>query len=236
MVDEQQPGINGRKPTMDFLDRRVTPRGVLPRHLQTWAMLAVAGAMLLVILVTGHPNAPRPRGAGALPLASPSALPPDRLRRYQEQLTQEEARLRHELDEAQTQAQAQTDAQAQAEAQARANGTAMPGTSPGRGQAQPDPIAEERRRREYTSLFAESLVLTRRSNVSSQLPAHSSDQPAPNTQHAAPSTEPPHPAQSNPHRALTTQHPARSTPHPARSTPHPALTTHHPAPSWRERS
>ena len=43
----------------DLIDRRVTPRGVLPRHLQTWAMLAIAGAMLLVIVVTGRPNAPR---------------------------------------------------------------------------------------------------------------------------------------------------------------------------------
>jgi type IV secretion system protein VirB10 len=127
-------------------DERVKPRGVLPRHIQTWAMVAVAGAMLLVILITGRPNAPRRPADATAPSAAASTLPPDRLRRYQEQLTEQEARLRRELADAQAAAAASPQAPASA-----------PGTVPA------DPIAEERRRREYASLFAESVAFTRRS-------------------------------------------------------------------------
>jgi type IV secretion system protein VirB10 len=108
-------------------------------------MVAVAGAMLVVIVVTGRPNAPRrPAGAASSP-ATASALPPDRLRRYQEQLTEQEARLRKELADAQ--------ASTAATSQMPAPSTAGPQT---------DPIADERRRREYASLFAESVAFTRR--------------------------------------------------------------------------
>lgn len=126
-------------------DHRITPRGVLPRHLQTWAMVAVAGAMLVVIVVTGRPTAPRrPADASSSP-ATASALPPDRLRRYQEQLTEQEARLRKEL------------------ADAQASAVSTPETpAPTPAGPQTDPIADERRRREYASLFAESVAFTRR--------------------------------------------------------------------------
>jgi type IV secretion system protein VirB10 len=174
----------------DLIDRRVTPRGVLPRHLQTWAMLAIAGAMLLVIVVTGRPNAPRRPADATTPLASLSALPPDRLRRYQEELTQEEARLRQELDETQAQAKAQD------QAAAAANQQAAP---PARAAGQPDSIAEERRRREYTSLFAESVVLSRRPVSSSQSPASSAQLPVSSSQLPVSSAELP-----------ATQHPAHS--------------------------
>lgn len=127
-------------------DHRVKPRGVLPRRIQAWAMVAVAGAMLLVIVVTGRSNAPR---RAADPSASPknaSALPPDRLRRYQEQLSEQEARLRKEL------------AEAQANAAATAPSSSVTNGEPPRT----DPLADERRRREYASLFAESVAFTRR--------------------------------------------------------------------------
>jgi type IV secretory pathway VirB10-like protein len=126
-------------------DHRVTPRGVLPRNVQTWAMVAVAGAMLLVIVITGRPNAPRRPADAASSPATASALPPDRLRRYQEQLTEQEARLRKEL----------------ADAQASAAAT-PPVPAPTTAGPQTDPLADERRRREYASLFAESVAFTRR--------------------------------------------------------------------------
>ena len=34
-------------------DRRVAPRGVLPRNLQTWLMAGLAGGIVLVILLVG---------------------------------------------------------------------------------------------------------------------------------------------------------------------------------------
>lgn len=129
-----------------ILDRRVKPRGVLPRRLQTWAMLIVAGAMLLVIVLTGRSSAPRRTSEVTAPAANPSALPPDRLRRYQEELARQEARLKQEI----------------AEAQAAALPATPPGNLPSPEQTQPDPLAEERRRREYASLFADTVAFTRR--------------------------------------------------------------------------
>jgi type IV secretion system protein TrbI len=125
------------------VDRRPVPRGVLPRGVQTWLMVAVAVGILLIIFVTGHPEpavAPRPNsGAAQVPSS-------DRVRDYQERLRM--------LDE-------------QAARQARESINKEPPQDEPRGaedqrQRQPDPIAEERRRREYESLFAGNVVITRR--------------------------------------------------------------------------
>jgi type IV secretion system protein TrbI len=125
------------------LDRRVRPQGALPRHLQTWLMVGLAVIMLAIILVTGHPTAPKRADA---PVGQPSsALNPERLRNYQEQLAQQEMRLRQEL----------------AETQAAA---AVTGSAPTQSkETQPvDSMVEEQRRRAYSSLFADNLAYTRR--------------------------------------------------------------------------
>ena len=86
------------------MDRRVRPHGLLPRHLQTWLMVGLAIVMLVIIVVTGHPSPPKRPDT---PTARPSsALNPERLRNYQEQLAQQEARLRQELAETQAAAAA----------------------------------------------------------------------------------------------------------------------------------
>jgi type IV secretion system protein TrbI len=128
------------------LDRRVRPQGALPRHLQTWLMVGLAVIMLAIILVTGHPTAPKRTD---VPAGQPSnALNPERLRNYQEQLAQQEMRLRQEL----------------AETQAAA---AVSGSGPAQSkETQPvDPMVEEQRRRAYSSLFADNLAYTRRSGA-----------------------------------------------------------------------
>lgn len=129
--------------TAPVVDRRPVPRGVLPRGVQTWLMVAVAVGVLLIILVTGHPEpsvTPRPNPGGA---STPNS---DRVRDYQERLRM--------LDE-------------QAARQARESiGTDPPQSAPRdaqqENQSPPDPIAEERRRREYESLFAGNVVISRR--------------------------------------------------------------------------
>jgi type IV secretion system protein TrbI len=133
-------------PRDTILDRRVKPRGVLPRRLQTWATLIVAAAMLLVIVLTGRSSAPRRNVDATAPATNPSALSPERLRRYQEELARQEARLKQEMAEAQAAALAVTPAN----------------NLPSPEQTQPDPLAEERRRREYASLFADTVAFTRR--------------------------------------------------------------------------
>ena len=41
--------------TTPVTDRRLPPRGVLPRHAQTWLMMALAIGILGIIVFTGDP-------------------------------------------------------------------------------------------------------------------------------------------------------------------------------------
>jgi len=122
-------------------DRRPVPRGVLPRGVQTWIMAGVAAGMLAIMLIVGRPDAPPRPAQAATPAQAPSA---DRVRDYQDRLR---------LLEAQALREAQTAGVTQPEPAPYAD------TAPAPVQ---DPIAEERKRREYESLFASNVVLSRR--------------------------------------------------------------------------
>ena len=128
------------------------PRGVLPRGAQTWLMAALAFGLLAIIVVTGRPEpAVRPATAPSNQAAAPN---PDRLRDYQDRL--------RVLDERSRQ-QAQVDA--------------IPPAAPvfyeDTGTAQTDPLEEEKRRREYESLFASNIVVSRR--IDGQQPLSAGD-------------------------------------------------------------
>ncbi|MEZ5289844.1 MAG: TrbI/VirB10 family protein [Vicinamibacterales bacterium] len=124
-------------------DLRVPPRGVIPRGTQTWLLAGVAVFMLVIMLVVGRPAAPTPQAApqGAVPGPAQST---DRVREYQERLR---------LAEAQALAQAQAFNQPVAP-DANADGEPAPQAV--------DPVQTERRRRDYESLFASNVVLSRR--------------------------------------------------------------------------
>jgi type IV secretion system protein TrbI len=129
-------------PTPTVADHRPVPRGVLPRGVQTWVMAGVAVGMLAIMLIVGRPDPPARPATTAAPAQAPNA---DRVRDYQDRL-----RL---LD-----AQAMRDAQLAAPA---------PNVQPVQyDDSQPpppqDPIATDRKRREYESLFASNVVLSRR--------------------------------------------------------------------------
>ena len=126
-------------------DHRQPPRGVLPRSAQTWLMVGIAVVMLGIIFIAGRPQAPSdPRPAAALQ----PAPNPDRVREYQERL--------RVLDDRATREALQTAPTA----------TPAPPTLQYQDAQQPappeDPIATDRRRREYESLFAANVVLSRR--------------------------------------------------------------------------
>ena len=122
-------------------DHRPVPRGVLPRGFQTWLMAGLALGIVLIILIAGEPEPP---GAPAQTAAAPLPPNPDRLRDYQARLRAMDAQQGRE-------AQAET-------APAAAQAPAMEPSAP----PPADPIAAERKRREYESLFASSVVLSRR--------------------------------------------------------------------------
>lgn len=129
--------------TVGVTDRRVAPRGVLPRNLQTWLMAGLAAGILLVILLVGQPEPPAARTTAATTSQTPSA---DRVRDYQDRLRTLEAQALREL---------------QAAEQAGVPAPEMDDDEP--AQAPPeDPLEADRRRREYESLFASNVAVSRR--------------------------------------------------------------------------
>jgi type IV secretion system protein TrbI len=128
--------------TSSVTDRRPTPRGVLPRGMQTWLMTSVAVVMLLVILLTGRREPSSPARPAATPPQAPSS---DRVRDYQERLR---------AVEAQAALQSQTPIPTPTPSAPVANEPLTPRPE--------DPIVAERRRREYESLFASNVVVSRR--------------------------------------------------------------------------
>src|SRR4051812_19978162 len=112
-----------------------------------WLMTGLAVVIVLIILVTGHTQpAPRP-SASAASSAAPMPATADRIRSYQRQLADEQAR------------QDQLDRQQRAE-------DARPTTTRAAAQstAAADPVVDENHRREYQSLFADNVSFSRRTN------------------------------------------------------------------------
>src|SRR2546425_828010 len=122
-------------------DHRPVPRGVVPRGFQTWLMVGLAAGIVLIILLTGRQEPP----ANKMPTPTTPAAPnPDRLREYQERLRAMEAR--QALEAQALPAPASLDPRYEEPA----------------GRQPEDPIAADRKRREYESLFASNVVSSRR--------------------------------------------------------------------------
>jgi type IV secretory pathway VirB10-like protein len=129
--------------TAAVTDNRTAPRGVLPRRMQTWIMLGLAVGILGIIVLAGRPE-PAAKSVNA---STPSLLAPnpDRLRDYQDRL-----RI---LDE-RSRVQPLTEPP-----MVRPQPVAY---ESGGAPATPDPLEAERKRREYESLFASNVVVSRR--------------------------------------------------------------------------
>ena len=156
--------------TAPVVDQRTPPRGVMPRRTQTWVMVGIAVLILAIIVIAGHPEPPKRPNTAATTAAVP-ALSPERLRDYQDRLRLLETRARQDAPVA----------------------PAVPSTprfdpdERERVPAAPDPLAEDRRRRNYESLFASNVIMSRRPdgqrlaaeprNLGRVLPGVSSDEP-----------------------------------------------------------
>ena len=126
-----------------IITHRLTPPGVLPRRGQVWLMVGVAGGILAIILFTGNHD-PAPRTAAA-PNVAALAPNPEQLRTYQRRLEAADTRRQApppSLQDLRPTAPGPDDRVSRDQGSSRAQ----------------DPIAEERRRREYESLFANNVV------------------------------------------------------------------------------
>lgn len=133
-MTDQAPG------TAPITDHRSAPKGVLPRRLQLWLMMGLTVVVLGIIVIGGRPA---PNAMPMAPATTTSASPdPSRLEDFGSRLRVLDERAR------------------QQRALPTPSASPTPKTPP--APASPDPLQEERRRREYESLFASNLVLTRR--------------------------------------------------------------------------
>jgi type IV secretion system protein VirB10 len=144
---ESTPSAAASPPTVPstapaVTDRRPSPRGVLPRGVQTWLLAGLAAFMLLIMFVVGRPEAPARPAPAAAPVVPPTA---DRVRDYQDRLRALEAQSVAQF--ADQPPSTMSDPRMYAEPQ-------PPPPA--------DPIAAEKKRREYESLFASNVVLSRR--------------------------------------------------------------------------
>src|SRR5207237_2944068 len=136
--------VVARSDVAPVTDRRPVPRGVLPRGMQTWLMVAIALGMLAVILFTGR--AEPPTRTTAVPTSAAPQPNTDRVRDYQDRLRILESRAAQE---------ARADAVAQHQSPVLTHDDPPPVRSE-------DPLVSERKRRDYESLFASNVVLSRR--------------------------------------------------------------------------
>ncbi len=134
------PNPNGTPPVTDH---RPVPRPALPRSMQTWLMVGLAVGMLVIIFVAGRPEAPSERAKAPAVASTPNT---DRVRDYQDRLRALEA-------------QAVLDDQAST---APSPVTAAPRMPEGDAVPTEDPVAVEKKRRNYESLFAGNVVMSRR--------------------------------------------------------------------------
>ncbi len=137
------PPVSSTAPVVT--DRRPSPRGVIPRGVQTWLLAGLAVFMLMIMLVVGRPEPPARPGRRRHVHCAANGGPSSRL---SGPITATESPRPLALAEQQ--------AAEQAPVASRTGGD--------QSQAPPktDPIAEEKRRREYESLFATNVVLSRR--------------------------------------------------------------------------
>jgi type IV secretory pathway VirB10-like protein len=135
------PEESGAPVAAPVSDHRPVPRGVLPRRFQTWLMAGLAVGIVLIILITGQ-REPSRNPTQLQP--APVAPNPDRLRDYQERLRAMEARQALEGQPAQPVA------------------PEVPRFEEPASPAPADPIPAVRKLREYESLFASNVVLSRR--------------------------------------------------------------------------
>lgn len=143
MADTAQATTQGTAPVTDH---RPTPRGVLPRRMQMWLMVGLAFGILAIIMLTGQAT-PAERPVAGAPSVQPLPLNADRMRDFQDRLRVIDDRARQEPI---TQSLLANPNQ-------RMTYDAEPGAT-----ATPDPLEAERKRREYESLFASNVVMSRR--------------------------------------------------------------------------
>ena len=130
-------------------DRRTTPAGVVPRHLQQWVLVAVALVMVGIMALSGGPTTPR---ATAPSSSDVSIVDPNqqRIEEYQRRIQEQAQRLAAE----------QAQLQLAKDAVTTGTAAASPSPAPTEGHRRPAPAAPapDRAAREEHARFADNVA------------------------------------------------------------------------------
>jgi len=154
-IEKQQPAQMQPPPTV--VDNRSNPPGVMRKSLQSWVIMIVALPMLLVIWLTSGKTKATPSNAPDQPGASTTRtseglLIDELLRRLREQARQQQ-------ENASSRTASGNDTGAPAGSRTSDGTDAVPADPPAPAV---DPIAEDIKKRNYTSLFSSSVALSYR--------------------------------------------------------------------------
>ncbi len=160
-------------PARQIVDKRKAPPGVMPRQIQTWALVGVTVLMVAVLMLTSPAPAPttRPTTNPALSTVDPSVT---KIQEYQRRVDEQAQRLAAERAELELAKRALNSTPAAGQPQAQ---TAAPQT--GTTDRPIDLMQQERAQREVRSRFADPIVLTTRTTpASSSSPPRSKEDPS----------------------------------------------------------
>ena len=156
------------------------PPGALPKNAQTWALIAVAVVMVLVIAFSSG-GATKPKQTR--PAAGATATDPS-----QQRIQEFKQRIEDEAQKLRTEQQQLAEAKTGLARAVAGEGPAPTGAEAAARQPEPyreaplqtpqDQIAAERAKRDYTSLFASNLALSYRKTDAAQAPTPAPLQPA----------------------------------------------------------
>jgi type IV secretion system protein VirB10 len=129
------------------------PPGALPKNAQTWALIAVALIMVLVIAFSSG-GASKPKPASTAPAATDPSQ--QRIQEFKQRIEDEAQKLKAEQDQL-------AEAKRGLANTVTGEGSAPPEQyRPAQAQTPQDQIEAERAKREYTSLFASNIALSYR--------------------------------------------------------------------------
>lgn len=145
-------------------ERALRPSGLLPKNVQTWAVLGIAAVMILVIALSGN-RAPS-AGSSRTPEKPPNVVDPNEARiwEYRNRIDEDARRLAAEQERLRSTKQAIELADSQGEDQSFGYSETSDRRYEIDERQQPakDPVELDRARREYQSLFASNIALTYR--------------------------------------------------------------------------
>jgi type IV secretion system protein VirB10 len=141
-----------------IIDRRETPAGVVPRHLQQWVLVGIAAVMVAIMALSGltTPHGTRPASAPGTPAIDPSQ---QRIEEYQRRIQEQAQRLAAEQAELTLAKQAASIASTTPTSGSVASGPTSSGTTPG-GAVKTTEGARPLTTREERSLFADNVAFT----------------------------------------------------------------------------